>query len=141
MIRTALAILLLVLWQAASYADVAVTDAWARATVPGQDVGAAYMNLKSDQAAKLVAIKTPVADSVEIHEMSMKNGVMKMRMQEALDLPAGQTVKLEPGGFHLMLIDLKKPLKAGDKIELSLSLKDAKGKLTSKKITVPVRAD
>ncbi|HEY3327288.1 MAG TPA: copper chaperone PCu(A)C [Novimethylophilus sp.] len=122
------------------YAEVAVSDAWARATAPGQEVGAAYLSLKSDKPAKLVAIKSAVADSVEIHEMSMKNGVMKMRMLETLDLPAGKLVKLEPGGFHLMLVDLKKPLKAGENIEIVLTFKDGKGTGTQK-IRLPVKAD
>jgi len=133
----------LLLWafSTAAYADVVVSDAWARATVPGQEVGAAYMTLKSDKPAKLTAISASVADSVEIHEMSMKNGVMKMRMQEVLDLPAGKVVKLEPGGFHLMLIDLKKPLKAGENIEVALSLKDSKGKTSIQKVKMPVKAE
>lgn len=140
MIKFVLFLILAALCQVA-HADITISNAWARATAPGQEVGAAYMNLKSDQTAKLISVKTPVADSVEIHEMSMKNGVMKMRMQDALDLPAGKVVKLEPGGFHLMLIDLKKPLKAGETIELSLSLKDSKGKLATQKISLPVKAD
>lgn len=122
------------------YAEVTVSNAWARATAPGQEVGAAYLSLKSDKPAKLVAIKSAVADSVEIHEMSTKNGVMKMRMLETLDLPAGKLVKLEPGGFHLMLVDLKKPLKAGENIEIVLTFKDGKGTGTQK-IQLPVKAD
>jgi copper(I)-binding protein len=134
------ALLLLAISQAAQ-AGVTVANAWARATVPGQDVGAAYMTLTSDKAAKLVGIKTPAADSVEIHEMSMKNGVMKMRMKDVLDLPAGTAVKLEPSGFHFMLFDLKKPLKAGENIELTLSLKDSQGKLSTQNVRVPVKAE
>lgn len=122
-------------------ANVEITDAWARATPPGQEVGAAYMNLKSKRAAKLIGASCSIADSVEIHEMSMKNGVMKMRMLQVMPLPAGKTVKLEPGGFHLMLIDLKKPLTAGDTIEIELSVKDAKGKTGRQKISVPVKPD
>jgi hypothetical protein len=122
-------------------AAVEISDAWARATPPGQDVGAAYMNLKSDRAAKLIGASTPVADSVEFHEMSMNNGVMKMRMLETVALPAGKIVKLAPGGFHLMLFDLKKPLTAGETIAIELTLKDAKGKTTKQKVSVPVKAD
>lgn len=122
------------------YAEVAVSNAWARATAPGQVVGVAYLSLKSDKPTKLVAIKSAVADSVEIHEMSMKNGMMKMRMLEMLDLPAGKLVKLEPGGFHLMLVDLKKPLKAGENIEIVLTFKDGKG-TSMQKIGLPVKAD
>lgn len=122
-------------------AAVEVTDAWARATPPGQDVGAAYMNLKSDQKTKLVGTSSPVAGSVEIHEMSMTNGVMKMRMLKTMPLAAGKVVKLAPGGFHLMLFDLKKPLTAGETIEIELSLQDAQGKTSKQKVIVPVKAD
>lgn len=132
--------LTLVLLSLSASAGVVVSDAWARATAPGQEVGAAYMTLKSDKPATLVAMKSPVAGSVEVHEMSMKNGVMKMRMLQKLDLPAGQAVKLEPGGFHLMLIDLKKPLKAGETVDVVLSLKDRQGKTSEQKISVPVKA-
>lgn len=125
----------------AAQATVEITDAWARATPPGQEVGAAYMNLKSDRAASLVGISCSAAESVETHEMSMKNGVMKMRMLEVMPLPAGKTVKLEPAGFHLMLIGLKKPLVAGETIEIELAVKDAKGKVSKQKVSVPVKPD
>jgi copper(I)-binding protein len=124
-----------------AHAGVEISNAWARSTAPGQEVGAAYMSLKSTRAAKLLEVKSPVAESVEIHEMSMNNGVMKMRMLDVLDLPVGKTVKLEPGGFHLMLIDLKKPLKAGGNIEISLTVKDNRGKLSTQKVSLPVKAD
>jgi copper(I)-binding protein len=124
-----------------AHAGVEISNAWARSTAPGQEVGAAYMSLKSTRAAKLLEVKSPVAESVEIHEMSMNNGVMKMRMLDVLDLPVGKTVKLEPGGFHLMLIDLKKPLKAGENIEISLTVKDNRGKLSTQKVSLPVKAD
>lgn len=125
----------------AAQAAVEITDAWARATPPGQEVGAAYMNLKSDHDANLVGATSSVADSVETHEMSMKNGVMKMRMLDVMSLPAGKTVKLEPSGFHLMLIGLKKSLAAGDTIEIELSVKDAKGKVSKQKVSVPVKSN
>jgi hypothetical protein len=134
-----LAAFALLLYCAAAHADVAVSDAWARATAPGQEIGAAYLTLKSDRPATLAALASPVAGSVEIHEMSMKNGVMKMRMLDKLALPAGKAVKLEPGGFHLMLIDLRKPLKAGEKIELTLTIKDSKGKAATQTVTLPVK--
>jgi periplasmic copper chaperone A len=133
--------LALLLMSLGAQATIEITDAWARATAPGQEVGAAYLSLKSDLPAKLLKVESPASDSVEIHEMSMNNGVMKMRMLDTLDLPAGKVVKLEPGGFHLMLIDLKKPLKAGEVIEISLTLKDRQGKTTTQKVRLPVKAD
>lgn len=118
---------------------VAVSNAWARATAPGQEVGAAYMELKSAADLTLTKVESPIADSVEIHKMSMNNGVMEMRMLETLELPAGKAVKLEPGGFHLMLFDLKTPLKAGENLAFTLHFKDGKGKASTMKVEVPVR--
>lgn len=120
-------------------ADPVVIDhAWARATAPGQEVGAAYMELKSSEDCILTKVETPVAGSVEIHKMSMKDGVMGMRMLEALDLPAGQTVKLEPGGFHLMLFDLKSPLKTGGSVPATLHFKTKNGKTLMLKTVLPI---
>jgi hypothetical protein len=122
-----------------AYADVTISNAWARTTNPGQEVGAAYMTLKSDSAARLIKVESQVAGTVEIHEMSMNNGVMKMRMMETLDLPAGKSVELAPGGFHLMLFDLKKPLAPGDQVDMLLTLKDKTGKVFKQKIRLPVK--
>lgn len=119
--------------------EVKVTEAWARASVPGQTVGAAYMTLTSPQDSTLVNVQTPAADHSEIHSMTMDNGVMKMRMLEELALKAGEPEKLTPGGFHLMLIDLQKPLKAGENVELRLCFKDTSGKITEQFVTVPVK--
>lgn len=118
---------------------VEVTDAWVRASVPGQTVGAAYMTLNSAQDSTLVYVETPVADSAEIHSMSMDNGVMKMRMLDELTLKAGTPEKLTPGGFHLMLMDLQKPLKAGENVNLRLCFKDKSGKITEQNVTLPVK--
>ena len=133
--------LVLAAWSLAAQAGVVISDSWARATVAGQDVGAAYMTLNSTTDATLLAAASPVSTSVEIHSMTMDNGVMKMRMLDSLPLPAGKPVKLEPSGFHLMLLGLKKPLKAGDKIEISLTLKDKLGKQEIQKVSLPVKAN
>jgi len=103
---------------------VAVDNAWVRPTNPGQDVGAAYMTLTSTQDATLISAESSVTKSVEIHSMTMQNGVMKMRMLKNLALKAGEPYKLAPGGFHLMLFDLKKPLAAGDTVEFSLTFRN-----------------
>ncbi|MDR2876131.1 MAG: copper chaperone PCu(A)C [Methylobacillus sp.] len=116
-----------------------ISHAWARATAPGQTVGAAYMELKSATDLTLVAAESTIAASVDIHTMSMKNGVMEMRMLKALELPANQTVKLEPGGMHLMLNDLKQPLKPGEIIPVTLTLKDKSGQTTTLKVDLPVK--
>jgi len=133
--------LILSLWGLTARAGVEISDAWARTTAPGQEVGAVYMTLVSSEDATLVAASTPVADSVEIHRMWMDNGVMKMRMLDTLKLPAGKQVRLEPGGFHLMLFDLRKTLEAGEKIGLNLAIKDKRGKQSTQYIELPVKAD
>jgi len=102
---------------------VSISDAWIRPTNPGQEVGAAYMTLLSKQDMTLVSLESSVTDSVEIHNMSMENGVMKMRMLKNLTLKAGEPYKLAPGGFHLMLFDLKKPLTVGEQVNFTLHFK------------------
>ena len=119
--------------------NIKISNAWVRASAPGQDVGAAYMTLQSMLDTSLVKVESPAADSVEIHSMTMKNGVMQMRMLETLTLTAGKPAKLEPGGFHLMLFDLKKPLKAGETVEFILHFKDSTGKSSVMNIASPVR--
>lgn len=118
---------------------VQIQQAWARATAPGQSVGAAYMTLVHHENITLIAADSNAAGSVEIHSMEMKNGVMKMRMLEELPLKAGKAVKLGPGGLHLMLFDLQKPLKVGEKIELTLCFKDKQGEVTHQTVTLPVK--
>ena len=120
-------------------ADVIISDAWVRANAPGQSVGAAYMTLKSPQDSNLFQVESPAAGSVEIHSMSVTNGVMKMRALEALPLQAGKPEKLAPGGFHLMLFDLDKPLVAGEKATFTLSFKDKAGKVTHQKVVLPIK--
>ena len=101
---------------------VKVSHAWVRPTAPGQSVAGAYLEISSAVPSKLVAASSPLAGSVEIHFMRLENGVMEMRQLKSLDLPANKTVKLEPGGLHIMLLDLKQPLKLGDKVPLRLTL-------------------
>lgn len=117
----------------------AVTEAWARATVPGQPVAAAHMKISSASSVTLTHVETDVAKQVQVHDMQMNDGVMQMRMHERLDIPAGKTIELAPGGMHLMLIGLKRPLRSGEAITLKMTFVDAeKAKLTSV-VTVPVR--
>lgn len=106
---------------------VTIQNAWARPTNKGQEVGAAYMTLISNQDVSLVKAESDVTKSVEIHSMTMKKGVMKMRMLETLPLAAGKPYKLEPGGFHLMLFDLKKPLIEGNMVNFELTFKNKNG--------------
>lgn len=120
---------------------VVISNAWARATAPGQEVGAAYMTLQSMRDTTLIKAESAAAGSVEIHSMTMSNGVMQMRKIDTLPLSAGKPAKLEPGGFHLMLFDLKKPLKAGEQVEFTLHFKDGAGKTSVMKLSAPIKAD
>lgn len=121
-------------------AEVEIKDPWARATRPGQKVGAAYMSLTAQHDARLIGARSPVAGRVEIHEMKMQGDVMKMRALEALALPAGKTIVLEPGGYHIMLLDLEKPLREGESVPLTLIVEDKDGKREEIAVNAPVRA-
>ena len=101
---------------------VEVHDPWARATVPGQTSGAVYMELVARENLRLIAIRTAAAESAEVHQMKMEQGMMRMRALPYLDLPAGKPVQLEPGGYHIMLFDLKRSLVAGQMLKLELTL-------------------
>lgn len=103
-------------------AQTIATDPWVRATVAGQKATGLFVELKSPTAARLTAGSSPVAASVEIHEMSMDGGVMRMRAINALPLPAGQAVMLKPGGYHVMLLGLKDEVKAGDTVPVTLTI-------------------
>ena len=118
--------------------EIYITDNWVRATAEGQDVGAAYMTITSASDTSLVKVESSASDSIEIHSMSMENGIMKMRMLEQLDLKAKTPNKLAPGGFHLMLFDLKNPLKAGETVSFSLHFKNEAGKETLVTISSPI---
>ena len=118
----ALAVLAAPVRAAESERSVKVTNAWVRAPAPGQKTAAAYVELTSSSSAALVAAGSPAARAVEIHSSAVEGGIMRMRAVPRVELPAGKTVKLAPGGLHLMLIDLKQPLKAGGKVPLTLSV-------------------
>ncbi len=102
--------------------SIKVDDPWVRATVAPQKATGAFMQLTAAKAARVVGASSPVAEVVEIHEMKMDGGVMKMRAMEALALPAGQAVALKPGSYHVMLMGLKAPIQAGDTVPLTLTV-------------------
>lgn len=126
-------------WLSLAQAEVKTTDAWVRASNPGQSVGAAYMTLSSAEDVTLVYVETERAGSVEMHSMTMQNGIMKMRSMETLPVPAGKPVKLAPGGLHLMLFELPTPFKAGEQVKFRLCFKDKQGKITDQFVTMPVK--
>ncbi len=101
-------------------AEVTIKDAWVRATVPQQKATGAFMQIQSSNDVHIVEIQTTAAGIAEIHEMKTENNVMKMRAVPQLDLLAGKLVELKPGGFHVMLMDLKTQIKEGDIIPLTI---------------------
>lgn len=119
-------------------ADLEIKDGWARATVPGQKASGAFMTITSAKGAALVGGSSPVAKTVEIHEMKTEGDVMKMRAVPRLELPAGKPVSLS-GGHHIMFMGLNKELKAGDKVPLTLKL-EQNGKPESVNVDLEIRA-
>jgi periplasmic copper chaperone A len=107
-----------------AFAQVTVTNPWVRATVPQQKATGAFLQIKSAKDARLVEARSPAANVVELHEMTMVDNVMKMRATTGVALPAGQLVELKPGGHHVMLVDLKQPIKEGDRVHLTLVIED-----------------
>jgi len=121
--------------------SIEIKNQWARASNDGQDVSAAYMTIVSNEDTSLITIDSDVTDVIEIHSMSMENGVMKMRMLDTLDLIAGKPTELSPGGFHLMLFDLKKPLTAGKEAHFTLHFKNKAGQEKTISVTSPIKAE
>jgi len=117
-----------------AHAQVEVSDAWVRATGQGQKATGVFMSLTAKKATRLVGVKTDLTASAEVHEMKMEKDVMKMQAVKALDLPAGQTVALKPGSYHVMLMDLKAPVAEDSHVVLTLLFEDAAGVKTQKEV-------
>ena len=133
------------IWLALNFAGAAaagerlrVSGAWVSPTVPGQPVAAAYMRLRSEQDAILVKIESDVSEAAAIHQMTTEFEVMRMRRVDQVELPAGQTVELAPGGRHAMLVDLRRPLKVGDTVKMTLTLRLKDGHTVRETVKVPV---
>jgi periplasmic copper chaperone A len=108
--------------------DLVITQAWSRATPNGAKIGSGYLTIenKGSAADRLIGGSADAAGKVEVHEMATKNGVMTMRpLDNGLTIDPGKTVKLAPGGYHLMIFDLKSPLKQGDKLPVTLEFEKA----------------
>lgn len=125
---------------ASSAPAVLVQDAWVRATVAGQSATGAFMTLTAPQATRLVEVRSPLAGVAEVHEMKLDGDVMRMRAVPVLALPAGQAVALKPGGFHLMLMNLRAPAKAGERVPLTLVFEGADGQRRTQELSATVRA-
>lgn len=119
--------------------SVIVKDAWIRGMVPGQTATGAFMELTGKSNARLVGVTTPVTKSAEVHVMKLENGVMKMFPVDGVDVPAGKTVRLASGGYHVMLTNLQKPLNAGDKVPMQLTFELANKKRETVNLSVEVR--
>jgi periplasmic copper chaperone A len=119
--------------------DLVITQAWSRATPGGAKVAGGYLTIENKGSApdKLVGVSAEIAGKIEVHEMATDNGVMKMRpLEKGLTIEPGKTVKLAPGGHHLMMQELKGPLKQGDKVPVTLEFEKA-GKVA---VTLDVQA-
>ena len=120
-----------------AYAEVTVAAPWVRGVVKGQTATGAFMTLKSTDATSLVGASSPVAKTVQIHEMKMQGDIMRMRPVEAIDIAANKVLELKPGGYHVMLMGLTKPLADGDKVPITLTFRSKGGA----KSTVDVQAE
>ena len=121
---------------ALAHAEVKITNAWVKPTVPGQPVAGAYMTLVSDRDIDIVEMHSPVAGKTEIHSMSMEGNIMRMKRLERLPLKAGKPVELKPGGFHIMLMELNHQIKEGEAVPINLVSQDDNGK----RVTLSIKA-
>jgi hypothetical protein len=125
----------------ASYAgDIEISGAWTRASAPGQETAGVDMSITSEQPATLVGVSSPAAKSGELHTMTSENGMMKMREVKAIELPAGKRVSLRESGYHLMLFGLKAPLKEGETVPLTLSVRVGKQNVVKLETRAEVRS-
>lgn len=123
-----------------AWAQTEVKEAWVRGTVAQQKATGAFMQITSKQGGKLLSAASPVAGVVEIHEMKMEGNMMKMAAVPGVELPAGKAVEFKPGGYHVMLMDLKQTIKSGDTVPLTLTVEGKDGKKETVEVKAAVRA-
>jgi len=133
------ALIALSLLAVSAFAQVNVTAPWVRATVPAQKATGAFMHLQSASGARLVGVSSPVASVVELHQMEMKDDTMKMQRVDGIDLPAGKGVNLASGGYHIMLMGLKRQLQPGEAVNLTLKVEHPDRKVENITVKVPVK--
>lgn len=138
-IRTALATTLL-LAASAGHAQVTVNNPWVRATVPQQQATGAFMQISTPKDSRLVAVRSPLTPTAELHEMTMQDNVMRMRQVPGIALPAGKGAELKPGGYHVMLMGLKQQVKEGETVALTLVFEGKDGQRETVEVKAPVRA-
>ncbi|NNG21448.1 copper chaperone PCu(A)C [Telluria aromaticivorans] len=117
-----------------------VANAWVRATVPHQKATGAFMQLQSANGSALIQVESPVTPDVEIHEMTMQDDIMRMRQVPAIRLPAGRTVELKPGSYHVMLLNLRQQIRVGHSVPLKLVFEGPDQRRETVEIRAPVRA-
>jgi copper(I)-binding protein len=127
-------------FSAVANAQVSVEKPWVRGTVQGQTSSGAFMGLKSKDGAALVGVESPVAGVVEIHEMKMDGSIMRMRAVPRIDLPAGKLVELKPGGYHVMLMQLKRTLKPGETVPIRLRIEGVDKSVKTVELKAEVRS-
>jgi copper(I)-binding protein len=127
-------------YAAGNVGGIEISGAWTRATAPGQDQAGVDLSITSKQAATLVGVSSPVAKTVELHSMTTEGGMMRMREVKTIELPAGKRVNLGESGYHLMLNGLKAPLKEGETVPLTLSIKVGKHGAVKFKTRAEVRS-
>ena len=121
-------------------AEVSVKNAWVRSTVAGQSTTGAFMQISDPAGGRLVEVRTGAAGVAELHEMTMDGTTMRMRAVPAIELAPGKTVELKPGGYHVMLMDLKEPLSAGESVVLMLVVEGKDKKRETVEVKATVRA-
>jgi copper(I)-binding protein len=121
-------------------AQTTVSDAWVRTTVPGQSSSGAFMHITASSDSALLSVSSPLAKDVQVHEMSMKDDIMRMGPVNSVPLPAGKTVSLDPEGYHVMLMGLTGQIKEGDQVPLTLTVESADGTRETLDITAPARS-
>lgn len=127
------------LFVSCAQAQVTVKDPWVRATVPAAKASGAFMQIESAQDARLVGVRSSVAGVAELHQMAMENNMMKMQPVDGIDLPAGKPVALASGGYHIMLMQLKRQLKEGETVPLTLVVRKKDKTLETVELNVAVR--
>jgi copper(I)-binding protein len=120
-------------------AEVTAKDAWVRGTVPAQKTTGAFLTLHSTDFARIVEVRSPAAKDAQIHSSELERGVMRMRAVDDFRLLPGKTVELKPGGYHIMLMGLAKPLAQGERVPLTFLIEDANGKRTTLEVEAEVR--
>ncbi|MGE8069181.1 copper chaperone PCu(A)C [Pseudomonas sp. NPDC089569] len=125
-------------WQVS--AQTLVNDAWVRATVAGQTSTGAFMTLQADTDSKLLSVQSPVAKTVQIHQMTMNDDVMRMGEVDSVALPAGKPVSFDPQGYHIMLMGLTSQINEGSQVPLTLTVENAKGERETIKVDAPARS-